>query len=333
MKERTLSQKVVQLIESKGKVDIGDIATHLQVNEADVRGIIDDLKDKIRNTILPYSQVELSDLSQELGFSYDFLLIFLRMLIKNGVIQARLDMVNKSLVIPMQMPSAESQEIDLQKLKKKRDLLVTERDRKILEQQKVNELKQGANINTALQGLFGDITTASNVSITATSLKNRASTLNSEIRRLNIEIEEIEREMAEASVESEAKDKKARASKTQFRPSDSLEEIYEIKEKTYSPFYYIGGHPRFQEVNIVKMILKPNSIILGPTMGSKYEMHLEIPLRPNIIIEIADGNNFKLIYEDSFGGRREVILEPARWHSASEIIARIKYYAKNAQAS
>ena len=79
------------------------------------------------------------------------------------------------------------------------------------------------------------------------------------------------------------------------------------------------------------MVLKPSSIVLEPTMGSTDEIHLEIPLRKSIIIETAVGNNFKLIYEGPIGEKREVLLESSRWHNTSEIIARIKYYAKNAE--
>lgn len=68
-------------------------------------------------------------------------------------------------------------------------------------------------------------------------------------------------------------------------------------------------------------------------MDSKYKVHLEIPLNQSIIIETAGGNNFKLAYEDSFGEKSEVLLEPSSRHRTSEIIARIKYYAKNALAS
>ena len=171
MMERTLSQKVMQFIESKGKIDIRDIAAHLQVDEADVSSVIHDLTDKIEDTISPYSQIELSELSKELGFSYDILLIFLKILIKNGGLQARLDMVQKSLVIPLQTPSTDSHEIDFQKLRSQRDLLVMERGRKRQERQKANELKQHAEISGALRTLSGDLADTSPVLITAASLK------------------------------------------------------------------------------------------------------------------------------------------------------------------
>jgi hypothetical protein len=197
MTEKVLIQEIMKIVETHRKLDLDDIAAQLKVPKKEVNNCVSDIIKTIKDTILPYSEIKICDLSQELGFSPIFVLTFLKKLIKDGTIRGRLDMVNKSLVIPIENPSSDTHKSDVQELERYHKFLVEERQRKIIERQRINQLMKNSAITGITQAAFGSPVVASNTSIETTNLMNQSSALTSEINQLSFKIKKMERETPE----------------------------------------------------------------------------------------------------------------------------------------
>lgn len=98
-------------------------------------------------------------------------------------------------------------------------------------------------------------------------------------------------------------------------------------DEIYSPLFYISGHPDFNNRNMVQMVLTPQAISLQTMPGSSYEMNLEIPIKPTTSIDVQD-KRFKLIYQDSQGVTRYVVVELSELLNLrmSEIVNQIRHF-------
>jgi hypothetical protein len=205
--ETILQRELVEAVEKSNQLDIMDLCSQLHVAENEIQNVIKSMTKKIRNAVLSYSQIGIDDLSQEVGFSASFTLILLKKLVRDGTIEGKLDMVNKCLVIGGVSASAIPGNETTTQLEKKHQLLVNERNQKILESSRLRELVNMASINAAAQAIFGNQIsgpTASGIAVnTASNYQNRISVLQQEIRQLNFEIETIETELKKRKNQTE----------------------------------------------------------------------------------------------------------------------------------
>ena len=97
-------------------------------------------------------------------------------------------------------------------------------------------------------------------------------------------------------------------------------------EETYSPIYYIGGHPRYKNRTIGYIVLKPESISFKTGAASLHKMDLEIPIKPTMTIDVKK-KYFVLTYEDSADVPRDLVFEPEgdAKRRMPDLITRMKY--------
>lgn len=94
------------------------------------------------------------------------------------------------------------------------------------------------------------------------------------------------------------------------RPKQKRPKKPKFVKKTYSPIFYISGHPGYKNRTIGYILLKPESIAFKTGSGSLYQMDLEIPIKQVREIGIEKTKYLVLTYENSVGAIRDLVFKP-----------------------
>ena len=101
--ERQLGREVRNLVAfqagKRGEIDVHGLSVESSIPEEKISNIIEELKNQIIETISPYKNISLTDISHENNLPENLTLILVKGLVSEGRINGFIDMVNQSLTI------------------------------------------------------------------------------------------------------------------------------------------------------------------------------------------------------------------------------------------